>query len=55
MRLGDLNMTTSLLLFVFLIEIGDREKRLDVIKDLVDQLPEINRRILVMLIEHLYK
>ena len=38
-----------------IIEIGDREKRLDVIKELVDQLPEINRRILVLLIEHLYK
>ena len=42
-------------LFVFDTEIGDREKRLDVIKELVDQLPEINRRILVLLIEHLYK
>ena len=36
-------------------EIGDREKRLEVIRALVDQLPEINRRILVMVIEHLYK
>lgn len=36
-------------------EIGDRERRLEVIKELVDQLPEINRRILVVLIEHLYK
>ena len=48
-------MLMSSYVFVVSTEIGDREKRLEVIKGMVDQLPEINRRILVMVIEHLHK
>jgi hypothetical protein len=32
-----------------------REERLEVLKELVDQLPEINKRMLILLIEHFYK
>lgn len=42
-------------IFLLFSEIGDREKRIEVVKELVDQLPEINRRILLMLIEHLHR
>lgn len=54
-QLGLRDHTSGCVCVVIDTEIGDREKRLDVIKELVDQLPEINRRILVLLIEHLYK